>query len=243
MRKTIWHIVRAALMFFWLFIYAKDNQHISVALACVLVFCSLYDITLACASVLKIRNIIRIQQTLITLLFATVILLILLEQSPWDDIMGYAPLWLYFFGAIFGIKSRLPKLVLLSSVLIISSVVVFFSLYRLHRIFPYLSAYVNDEHVSCHLIRLPHSRDIIIVEKNNWLLVSHNKTMLEGIMSYRSILFDNWALVDVRSSDGGIVISENNPKVGYNPKLLYKNKRLSFYIEPNKLFLCNGIEL
>lgn len=241
MRRTIWHLARATLMFGWLYQGYVSYKAISPILF-ILLFAGFYDLVLAYMSIRKRSVSIDTQRIFSLLLFSVVLILISLEKQPWDAVFEYLPLWLYFFEAVFSLKSKKAKLVLLPSVVVISAVVVFFSLYGVCRMSPCTSAYINNQYVSGQIIRLSRSGDIIVVADNSWFLVSHDKQKLEGIMSYRSILFKNFAFVDVRSSARGIVISKDNPKVGYDPKLLYQNSELSFYINPNKMFVCKGVE-
>lgn len=241
MKKISWHIIRAALMLSWLFVNKVDDQRVSPTLACMLVFCAAYDIVLACVYKLNVSVSKMTQQIIATMILSIALLLIWLERSPWDNVIGFIPIWLYSFEAIAYMVSRKKKWILSSSLIVLSMVTVFLSLYEVGWTYQCLHASLTGRPVSCRVIKFIRSSDIVVIANNDWLIIHKKDRKIEEACAYRSLTFGNLALVDTRYRTG-IIIDKDEIKTGWNPNMLYKNGRLSFYIEPNKLLVCNEIK-
>lgn len=235
-RRTIWHTVRAAIMFLGL----RDYPHPSFSLASLLVFAGTYDVVLACFR--KISPITR--QTIALMVLPTALVLMMLEHSPWDNCAGYAALLLYLPELVINVRPWKQRVAVLSCVVVVSFVAAFFSLYRLGWVATYPNARIDGEHVSCRTVKVIGTPDTIVIANEYWILLDKYWDPPLFSSANRSLVWNHIAFVDVRYLNAGeLGFDDEGRCVVWYPKVTYENRRLSFYILRGKLFVCDGVNL
>ena len=238
MRRTIGHLLRAAIVLAWLYCnYRCDG---SPTVLSVLALAAVYDIAVACFH--RIRPETR---QMIALMFApTAMAFMLMERKPWDDSPGYMLLLLYLPEIVVNVRRRGHRVAVLSVVTVARLLAAFFSLYRLGWVTARLNATIAGRPVPCRVVKVVGTPYTGLIVDEGWVFFGQYRHYPTDPPWWRSLAWSHIAFVDVRclnSEEMGWDKCEG--QMMWNPNVTYENGHLSFYIQPKQLFVCDGVKM
>lgn len=253
LRWIILRVLRALLISFWLYMMLSygnvyyETPYYYWLLVISLAFATAYDVAML---FIKLRNVnLRLDAVPFILYFIAAVSLIFsvrysvryIEYS-WDYPFGYAPLSLYVIDMILYPRTRVKRIAMAGSVLLLSLIVIFFTQYRVGMVTAHSDATLGGRPVTCQIIKVIDAPRFYIILGDRWGIVDIEKNAAGFSRKRGTFFIKNIAFIDIESGFD-VEMKEFSEGASWDPKLSYENGRLSFYFKRKELFVCDGIDL